>query len=536
MDQARALPPLPADPMPRRRIWTAATIALAAVGLTGIGVLLLGCLQAPQSEAKAEPSGSGLPRLFHSWPRDKKPDVVLLISGEVHGYMQPCGCSEPQFGGLERRYNFLQDLRTRGWPVVAVDVGDVAQHFSPQDLLKYKFTMEAMRQLGYTAAGIGWNETRLPLIDGLAEVALNPPSSRVVCANLLDREVHFPQMVAFWEVAAREGIPTVGVIGVVAPSVARLVKDPDVKFGPIAEALQRELPKIQAKNPEILVLLCEGSAEEARDYARQFPQFQVVVCLNPETEPPAKPEMVGPTMIVTVGHKGRYVGAVGAYRTGRAKQSLEFHYELVSLGPEYKTPPGKDADNPALELLERYAAEVKKRNYLAVYKRILHPIQQEPKYKAAKYVGSERCKKCHEESYKVWKDSPHSHAYASLEKATRPGLRQYDGECVVCHVTGFGHDLGFTDEVTTPLLKNNGCENCHGPASLHVKNPQDLTLNALMNPFKTPPNETPEQKTVRINRLDQSCQKCHDPDNDVHWKIDKWTTGHIEHKEPKGGG
>ena len=31
--------------------------------------------------------------------------VALLLSGESHGYLQPCGCSEPQKGGLARRYN-----------------------------------------------------------------------------------------------------------------------------------------------------------------------------------------------------------------------------------------------------------------------------------------------------------------------------------------------------------------------------------------------------------------------------------------------
>ncbi|GIW79269.1 MAG: hypothetical protein KatS3mg105_1076 [Gemmatales bacterium] len=43
-----------------------------------------------------------------------------------------------------------------------------------------------------------------------------------------------------------------------------------------------------------------------------------------------------------------------------------------------------------------------------------------------------------------------------------------------------------------------------------------------MNPYKTKPNETEEERKRRINRLDLSCQKCHDIDNDVHWNIAKW--------------
>jgi hypothetical protein len=50
-----------------------------------------------------------------------------------------------------------------------------------------------------------------------------------------------------------------------------------------------------------------------------------------------------------------------------------------------------------------------------------------------------------------------------------------------------------------------------------------------MNPYKTQPNETKAQAERRMNALDTSCQKCHDIDNDVHWKIDKWNL--IKHKE-----
>jgi hypothetical protein len=51
-----------------------------------------------------------------------------------------------------------------------------------------------------------------------------------------------------------------------------------------------------------------------------------------------------------------------------------------------------------------------------------------------------------------------------------------------------------------------------------------------MNPFRTPANETPEAREQRMRRLSDSCQKCHDPDNDVHWNIKKWDK--IIHKEP----
>jgi hypothetical protein len=519
-----------------RRHWRfqLAALTLAIVSLCATGFLMLNWLQPPEGQGKNPATGGSAPgpRLFHTWPRDRRPDLVVVLSGEDHGYIQPCGCSKPQYGGLERRYNFLKGLtRERGWPIVAVDVGDIAQRSGPQALVKYRYTMEAMKRMSYTAVGIGLNEMSLPLIDALGEFSLNNPSPRVVVANLEKAKDNFPGMVEPYEVAARSGAPRIGAIGVVGPSVAHGVNDPVVKFADVQKTLRDALPKLREHQCEILVLLYQGSVEEAKRCAKSFPEFQIIQCLTREEEPPSQPERVGDTLVIGVGHKGRHLGLVGIYRSGRPDKPFDLHYWLAELGPEYETPEGKDADNPILGLFEDYAKEVKSRNYLAHYAKIQHPIQQQ--FKDAKYVGSEKCKKCHEESYRVWKASPHSHAYATLQQAKRPSLRQYDGECVVCHVTGFGYESGFTNEKERPELIDNGCENCHGPASLHVKDNYNEKLNALMNPYKTQPNETEDQRRVRMNQLDASCQKCHDIDNDVHWKIAKWTEGKIVHKEPK---
>ena len=68
----------------------------------------------------------------------------------MYGYIQKCGCSHPQKGGLERRYNFIQSLKDRGWEVVGLDVGDVPRPlpYTPtpeQTLAKYEMAMQAMK-------------------------------------------------------------------------------------------------------------------------------------------------------------------------------------------------------------------------------------------------------------------------------------------------------------------------------------------------------------------------------------------------------
>jgi len=92
-------------------------------------------------------------------------------------------------------------------------------------------------------------------------------------------------------------------------------------------------------------------------------------------------------------------------------------------------------------------------------------------------------------------------------------------------VVGFAHKAGYENEERTPHLMNVGCENCHGPGSLHIENKragkEDAALDALMNPWKAPPGEAAPAKETRRLRINDFCRKCHDDDNDVHWDFDK---------------
>lgn len=514
-------------------------VSLAIVAIAGVGWYALRYPSVPRANGgPADPPPAKPSRMFHQWPKDRQPDVVLVMSGQQFGYLQPCGCSKPQYGGLERRFNFMQSLtKERGWKLAAIDLGDIAAEKSgPQNKLKYRYSMEALKLLRYGAVGVGHTEMSLPLIDALAEYALNNASPRVLLANLKDM-AQYQDMVYATKVVVATADFKIGVVGAVGPSIVQNVKDPSVAFEAVAKILPAALKEIDKEKPALRVLLYNGSPEEAKNCARVFNQFDIILALSPEEEAREIPEKVGATWIVTVGHKGRSLGLMGLYRTNNRERPLEMHYQLVPIGPEYETPEGKDKDNPILGLLEDYAREVHKRNYLALYPQIRHPIQSNDKYKDSVYVGSEKCQKCHEEAYKIWKATPHSHAYQTLVTAKRPSLRQYDGECIKCHVTGFGYISGFQNEKATPLLKNVGCENCHGPGSMHVRNHQsnkpDKELDALMNPYRMPPNETPDAKKQRMLQIDLSCQKCHDSDNDVNWKIEKWTTGKIEHREPR---
>ena len=51
------------------------------------------------------------------------PAAVLIVSGEQEGYMEPCGCSAEQIGGLIRRYDFVERLHNQNWPTALIELG-----------------------------------------------------------------------------------------------------------------------------------------------------------------------------------------------------------------------------------------------------------------------------------------------------------------------------------------------------------------------------------------------------------------------------
>ena len=222
-------------------------------------------------------------------------------------------------------------------------------------------------------------------------------------------------------------------------------------------------------------------------------------------------------MLISLGHKGRSGGIVALSGGGAAGPELK--YQLVDLVEPYELP--DDQTNPVRELMREYVKAVHQNKYLTKIPLTDHPVRTQPGMGDAKFVGSAACKECHKNAYGVWSGTKHAQAYENLAKYGRPLTelkqpgqqsikigRQYDPECASCHVTGFGYKDGWVDELRTPHLKGNQCENCHGPASLHVANPFEPKYR--------------DQLRLRIKDVEMKCRKCHDADNDPHFDLEKY--------------
>src|SRR5262249_51796013 len=146
-----------------------------------------------------------------------------------------------------------------------------------------------------------------------------PPA--FLAANLIDKDGKFPEMYRPWVIDEPRGSSSlqalrVAYIGVIGKGVAEEMKSKDatLTIAPPEESLPAALEQLQAQKPDLLVLLFHGSRAEGRQLLGKFPQFQVALTLDDSDEPSAMPEKLGDTLLLGVGHKGKYIGLVGVNR------------------------------------------------------------------------------------------------------------------------------------------------------------------------------------------------------------------------------
>jgi hypothetical protein len=107
----------------------------------------------------------------------------------------------------------------------------------------------------------------------------------------------------------------------------------------------------------------------------------------------------------------------------------------------------------------------------------------------ASFVGTAACAACHPAAQAFWTETGHARAWETLEKAQK----QYDLNCVSCHVTGWERPGGACDIGRVEGREDVGCESCHGPGSLHAQAPTQAKLPAQV--------------------AERTCLGCHTPEN-----------------------
>lgn len=464
------------------------------------------------SSGAADQSSSGKPLANLG-----NPAAVLIVTGEQNGYMEPCGCTEDQSGGLIRRFDLVERIHGQNWPAALIDLGTLikdpagARGGFEQAKLKFDYSAKALALLKYNALALSADDLKIGVGEALALLDNSlGDSTKVVVANVEPDQALYARFFR-QSLVATAGPVKVGITAVIDPESLKKLIDPDKDLLlPKVSSPDDVLPRVLAdlsSNSDFQVLMVQGPPDLAKRLATAYPGFDIVVSTS-EFPDPLKhdPDLLngGQTMLVSVGRKGKYVGVFGLY----PKETPSLRYQLVTLTKAFAGPA-----TPMKKLIQdEYRGTLKAAKVVENYLRLPYAGGAS----GATFVGAKSCKECHPNTHAFWTTTKHAQAFNALLHDDKPDVA-FDAECVTCHTTGFEFNSGWKSESETPYLAGNQCENCHGPCSKHEEQPDNAE-------FRKQIALTAEQ--AEKNRL---CLRCHDDENSRNFEFKKYW-GQIIHK------
>jgi hypothetical protein len=499
----------------------------------------------------------------------------IYFSTEVSGYIEPCGCTTKPLGGIQRLATVLErgqsdrvliDAGNLLFPTTGVD--DVTRQ---QHLLKSRILERAYRQLGAVALNLAESDLTggIDLLKELQRDGAVP----FVSSNV--RPIGDSGPAVARSVIRNIGGIRVGITGIATPeSIAGIGGITTIEYAP---ALRAEVAAMRKGGAEAVIVLAHAGEIGARELAKAVPEMDVIVRApgTPIEREPQGAEKVGDVIIVEAGSQGQHIGRltlsfgplrperpvtlddggerelkdrrlvdrkIRAYRMeveawgvdpAKAEAVKAKQAQIESLEARLKAPIGK-TEPPVgphvrfdlIRLGDDVPANVEMSRLLAAYYSQLHAMNLEKgdaaqckqeKSKPA-FVGTEKCAECHEEEYAFWKKTKHARAWATLEEQGK----HFDLTCIKCHTVGYQQAGGFCRLKDVGLLKNVGCESCHGPGSIHAADS--------------------EASSIRLEVKEDACKSaCHIPDHSDAFVFEKYLreitgTGHeLSSQKPHGG-
>lgn len=401
--------------------------------------------------------------------------VTIIVGGDTAGWIVPCGCTSNQSGGLPRRATFVDDRRNEG-AVVVVDVGGAPGGTTPYDRLKFEAILQGEAAMGVVVHNLGRAEVELG-VDELRRLhdELQTPW---ISANTTDRAGNPLAEPARLVESGGRRLLFVGVL-------SQQYQSETVRVSPPRQAVLSVLKDNEGKYDRALVLAYVPE-DELRELAENLPEVDAVIGgPTGQPVPPCYPQ--GYVLTTSATKQGKYLAVLTFPPANESSPRMQG--EIVEMDERF-------ADDPAQrENLDRFYAVLQKRELSPEET----PFVERNGSTSDSVAGEKTCADCHEDEYRVWRNSRHARAWQSL--AEQPA--RHDPDCQRCHVTGYGLPGGFETLSRSPDRVNVGCESCHGGSEKHCK--------------KT------ETKTSLSGRMKDQCLRCHDRENsplfdyDVYW-------------------
>ncbi len=461
---------------------------------------------------------------------EPKPSLRIWLVSTLAGALEPCGCRKDMLGGVDHaaaltRGNAAKAQLFLGAGPLFFMNPRLDEQAKTQDLWKAEALADSLNSMSLAAWAPGANDWAAGK-DSLAALAKRS-GARPLAANLQGGAAEPVRVVD-------AGGLKVGIAGISAPLVSGAAPE-GVTVKDAAAALKKAKSQLDKRGAQVRIALLSLKRGQALRLMEDVTGFHLALIGKPfdrgeANDAPTPPVLIGPTLVVEAPNHLQALARVDFYmrdgstdfRDGTGVAVAERRTRLASRLRELSDriaaweklgsvnaadlkarKKERDAVRKELEGLKepappksgsyfRYALqEVKQssgndakvaKKLLSYFKRVNEHNRKAFKDRVppevpegkSRYLGVQSCAACHAEEVTFWRKTGHSRAYATLEKEHK----QFNLDCVSCHVTGYEKPGGST--VThVKTLKNVGCENCHGPGARHVDDPQNKSLITL---------------------------------------------------------
>jgi hypothetical protein len=459
---------------------------------------------------------------------DSKPSLRLFLLSNVAGALEPCGCSKDQLGGASHFASLFQAEKAEAKSALVLGAGPLffqdpksMPEKATQDRWKAEALAKGAEKLGVAAWTPGVNDFAAG-VDGFRSLA------GTAQAGFLAANARGAAGLSASKTIEVDGI-RIGVTGVVDPKVGAAG---GFEVEPPVEALRREVAALRSGGARLVVVLAALPRGEALRLTDAIPDLDVLVVGKPSekgdgNDAPRAPVLAGSTLVVELsnhlqttarldlflredaGGSGRIQLADGSglaraeQLVGVSQQIRDLEHringwesskvvraddlaarkkDLERLRTEKLTLESQTAETPTGSYFKYSLVEIREKLgkdpameevTLGYYKRVNdhNKVAFKDRMPPAagdgpSYLGVDACSTCHAEERAVWDKTGHAKAYETLEKK----FVEFNLDCVSCHVTGYekpgGSTVTFVDS-----FKGVQCETCHGPGSLHAKEP-----------------------------------------------------------------
>jgi predicted CXXCH cytochrome family protein len=431
------------------------------------------------------------------------PSFRLAVVTDLKGYLEPCGCTSNPLGGIDRLAAQIRTLRDGPVPVVFLIAGDAFFDVAELEPVRVdqanrnaKTLVGILERLKVTAVLPGRRDRAQP--SGALE-ALQRAAGLKWLAMQSDVEVLYTEA----------GPLRLAIVG--------------VRPGAERDVVRAALAPVRGE-ADLTVLLVDGSRRDANRIGA-IEGVDFVVQGGLDEDDPIPPHQAGKAWVLHASRQGQGLTVVDVYRKkkdesfvdrsdwSRSERAGQLERQISDLSAKIAAweksgdvdsadlarqrgrlaelnkerqaldatttradgnalfaswiplPKNSPVDREIERLMREHDKVVNDANRIAFAD--LKPPSLGPADIA--YVGSAACSGCHDKAYAWWRNHGHGVAYLTLQQRNK----EYNLDCVGCHVTGYEQPGGST--VTHNLegaLVNVGCESCHGPGAAHANDPE----------------------------------------------------------------